>query len=99
VSRRTSAARQRLTEALLWAAVVLCGLFVLVPAAAELLSSQELQAEEQRKDELARQRAEQAERELHWTVADPLTDQRVLETEGPDLRNDRAPKENASDDE
>ncbi len=97
--RRRAAARQRLTEVLLWAAVALCGVFVLVPAAAELLRSQRLEAEEAERDEEARELAEQAERELDWVVNDPLTDRRVRETEARDLRNYRAQKEAASHDE
>ena len=95
--RRPVAARQRLAEALLWAAVVVCGLFVMIPAAAELLRSQELQAEEQEKDEIARRKAEESERILHWIVNDPQTDQRVPETEGRDLRNYRAQQEDPAD--
>jgi flagellar biosynthesis/type III secretory pathway M-ring protein FliF/YscJ len=93
VSRDRSAARQRLAEVLLWAAVGLCGYFVLIPAAAELLRARQLEAEEAEKGETARDLAEEAERDLDWAHNDPLTDRRVQETPGQDLRKYRAEKQ------
>jgi hypothetical protein len=81
-----SPAKSRVFEMALWGVILCAGALVLIPALAEWIQADRLEASE-------RTRAEEAEREmakmahkLEWTLSDPQAYQKIAERQALDAR-------------
>jgi len=83
VSHSRTNARARLIEAALWLVAIGVALTLLIPAAYQLHAANQ--------DEVAEgQQTRAKEQELEWEVNDPLTDQRISDTQGVRQRKQNA---------
>ena len=83
---RRAAPKLHIGELLLWAAAVLAGAFVLVPAVVEFVQARQLEAAEAERDLAGRERVLNTMRDLDQVTQDPMTAERLRETPDPDLR-------------
>ncbi len=95
--RRTSAvshsrtnARARLIEAALWLVAIGVALTLLIPAAYQLHAANQDEVAEGQQTRAKEQELRKAEQELEWLVNDPLTDQRISDTQGVRQRKQNA---------
>ena len=82
MSRTTTTARARMLEVALWLVAVVVALTLLVPSAYKLHAAHQEEVRERAHTAAQEKQLHQAEQELEWLVHDPLTDQRLIDTQG-----------------
>ena len=86
MSPRRARTGARAVEIALWAAVVLAGAYVLLPAAVELVKTREEEAAATAKASAAEDQLRGGQRELEWFSSDPQAGEKIREQRAQDAR-------------
>ena len=81
-----SPAKSRMFEMTLWGVVLCAGALVLIPALAEWIQADRLEASEKTRAEEAEREMAKMAHKLEWTLSDPQADQKLAERQALDAR-------------
>ena len=92
MSGRRARAGARAAEAALWAAVVLAGAYILLPAAVELVQTREQEAAETAAADGAEEVLREDQRTLGWFSSDPQAGEKIRTQRARDARRVEEPE-------